>query len=132
MIRVVYFLIVVGVLALGAAWLADRPGDLIVTCTCVRVPVFTGHSLSMTLSFERPLSPEEATRILSSAPGVLLHDLPTPRLVTGTDVSYVGRIRRAETVKNGLSLFLSGDSLRKGAALNTAQIAELVAAEFAD
>jgi len=102
--------------------------DLLVDATCVRVPVFTGHSLSMTLSFDRPLSPEEATKILSTAPGVFLHDLPTPRLVTGTDVSYVGRIRRAETVKNGLSLFLSGDNLRKGAALNAVQIAEAILA----
>ncbi|HEY5104616.1 MAG TPA: aspartate-semialdehyde dehydrogenase [Acidimicrobiales bacterium] len=102
--------------------------DLLVDATCVRVPVFTGHSLSMTLSFDRPLSPEEATTILSNAPGVVLHDLPTPRLVTGTDVSYVGRIRRAETLTNGLSLFLSGDNLRKGAALNAVQIAEAILA----
>src|SRR5665213_3364661 len=102
--------------------------NLAVSATCVRVPVFTGHSLSMTLSFERPLSPEEATKILSNAPGVVLHDLPTPRLVTGTDVSYVGRIRRAETLTNGLSLFLSGDNLRKGAALNAVQIAEAILA----
>jgi aspartate-semialdehyde dehydrogenase len=102
--------------------------DLRVSATCVRVPVFTGHSLSLTLSFDRPLSPEEATKILGNAPGVLLHDLPTPRLVTGTDVSYVGRIRRADTLTNGLSLFLSGDNLRKGAALNAVQIAEALLA----
>ncbi len=94
------------------------------SATCVRVPVFTGHSLSLTLSFQRPLSPEEATEILAGAPGVVLHDLPTPRLVTGKDPSYVGRIRRAETLTNGLSLFVSGDNLRKGAALNAVQIAE--------
>lgn len=98
--------------------------NLQVSATCVRVPVFTGHSLALTLSFERPLSPEEATEILSRAPGVVLHDLPTPRLVTGKDSSYVGRIRRAETLANGLSLFVSGDNLRKGAALNAVQIAE--------
>jgi aspartate-semialdehyde dehydrogenase len=98
--------------------------DLHVSATCVRVPVFTGHSLSLTLSFQRPLSPEEATEILSNAPGVVLHDLPTPRLVTGKDPTYVGRIRRAETLTNGLSLFVSGDNLRKGAALNAVQIAE--------
>jgi aspartate-semialdehyde dehydrogenase len=98
--------------------------NLKVSATCVRVPVFTGHSLSLTLSFERPLSPEAATEILSRAAGVVLHDLPTPRLVTGKDPTYVGRIRRAETLTNGLSLFVSGDNLRKGAALNAVQIAE--------
>jgi aspartate-semialdehyde dehydrogenase len=102
--------------------------SLAVSATCVRVPVFTGHSLSITMSFEHPLSPEEAATILSNAPGVLVHDLPTPRLATGTDVSYVGRIRRAETLTNGLSLFLSGDNLRKGAALNAVQIAEALLA----
>ncbi len=98
--------------------------NLFVSATCVRVPVFTGHSLSFTLGFERPLSPENATELLSKAPGVVVHDLPTPRLVTGKDPSYVGRIRRADTVTNGLSLFVSGDNLRKGAALNAVQIAE--------
>jgi len=98
--------------------------NLHVSATCVRVPVFTGHSLSLTLSFDRPLSSEDAMRILSKAPGVILHDLPTPRLVTGKDPSYVGRIRRAEAVPNGLSLFVSSDNLRKGAALNAVQIAE--------
>jgi aspartate-semialdehyde dehydrogenase len=78
----------------------------------------------LTLSFENPLSPEHATEILQKARGVVVHDMPTPRLVTGRDPSYVGRIRRAETVKNGLSLFVSGDNLRKGAALNAVQIAE--------
>src|ERR1700691_1015093 len=95
-----------------------------VSATCVRVPVFTGHSLALTLSFENPLSPEQATEILQKARGVVVHDMPTPRLVTGQDPSYVGRIRRAETVKNGLSMFVSGDNLRKGAALNAVQIAE--------
>jgi aspartate-semialdehyde dehydrogenase len=80
------------------------------------------------MSFDRVLSPEEATEILSTAPGVLVHELPTPRLVTGTDLSYVGRIRRAEAVPNGLSLFVSGDNLRKGAALNAVQIAEALLA----
>lgn len=102
--------------------------DLLVDATCVRVPVFTGHSLSITASFERPLSPEEATALLARAPGVVVHELPTPRLVTGLDPTYVGRIRRAETVQNGLSLFLSGDNLRKGAALNAVQIAEALLA----
>ena len=98
--------------------------DLRVSATCVRVPVFSGHSLSCTLSFEEDLSPERATEILSSARGVVLHDMPTPRLATGKDPSYVGRIRRSEVLTNGLSLFISGDNLRKGAALNAVQIAE--------
>jgi aspartate-semialdehyde dehydrogenase len=98
--------------------------NLQVSATCVRVPVFTGHSLALTLSFENPLSPEHATEILQKARGVVVHDMPTPRLVAGQDPSYVGRIRRAETVKNGLSMFVSGDNLRKGAALNAVQIAE--------
>jgi aspartate-semialdehyde dehydrogenase len=97
---------------------------LLVDATCVRVPVFTGHSLAITASFERPLSPEEATTLLLDARGVVVHDMPTPRLVAGKDPTYVGRIRRAETVSNGLSLFVSGDNLRKGAALNAVQIAE--------
>jgi aspartate-semialdehyde dehydrogenase len=98
--------------------------NLQVSATCVRVPVFTGHSLSLTLSFENPLSPERATELLSGARGVVVHDMPTPRLVAGQDPAYVGRIRRAEAFKNGLSLFISGDNLRKGAALNAVQIAE--------
>jgi aspartate-semialdehyde dehydrogenase len=99
-------------------------GDLLVDATCVRVPVFTGHSLAITASFERAISPEKATELLMDAAGVVVHDLPTPRLVAGKDPTYVGRIRRAETVPNGLSLFLCGDNLRKGAALNAVQIAE--------
>ncbi|MFY9783431.1 MAG: aspartate-semialdehyde dehydrogenase [Acidimicrobiales bacterium] len=98
--------------------------NLHVSATCVRVPVFTGHSLALTLSFERPLTPEHATKVLAKAHGVVVSDLLTPRLVTGTDPCYVGRIRRAETLENGLSLFVSGDNLRKGAALNAVQIAE--------
>ncbi len=101
--------------------------DLLVDSTCVRVPVFTGHSLAITAGFSRPLSPEEATELLASAAGVALEAIPTPRLSAGHDPSYVGRIRRAETVSNGLSLFLSNDNLRKGAALNAVQIAELLA-----
>jgi aspartate-semialdehyde dehydrogenase len=100
--------------------------DLLVDATCVRVPVFTGHSLSITASFDRPLSPQEAMSILQDAPGVVLHDLPTPRLAAGRDATYVGRIRHAEAVSNGLSLFLSNDNLRKGAALNAVQIAEVL------
>jgi aspartate-semialdehyde dehydrogenase len=81
--------------------------------------------LSITAGFERPLSPEEATKLLLDAPGVVVDELPTPRLAAGKDPTYVGRIRRAETVANGLSLFLTGDNLRKGAALNAIQIAEV-------
>ncbi|HEY5438232.1 MAG TPA: aspartate-semialdehyde dehydrogenase [Acidimicrobiales bacterium] len=105
----------------------EIPG-LLVDATCVRVPVFTGHSLSITMSFERPLSPEEATDLLEEAPGVVVTEIPMPRLVAGRDPSYVGRIRRAETVPHGLSLFVSNDNLRKGAALNAVQIAEAILA----
>ena len=101
--------------------------DLLVDATCVRVPVFTGHSLSITAGFERAMSPAEAMDLLSNAAGVVLEDVPSPRLAAGRDPSFVGRIRRAETVANGLSLFLSNDNLRKGAALNAVQIAELLA-----
>jgi aspartate-semialdehyde dehydrogenase len=101
----------------------EIPG-LFVDVTCVRVPVFTGHSLAITASFDRPLSPEEATQILEAAAGVVVCEMPMPRFATGKDPSYVGRIRRAETVANGLSLFVSNDNLRKGAALNAVQIAE--------
>jgi len=101
----------------------EIPG-LLVDVTCVRVPVFTGHSLAITASFDRPLSPEEATEILEAAAGVVVCEIPMPRLAAGRDPSYVGRIRRAETVVNGLSMFISSDNLRKGAALNAVQIAE--------
>jgi aspartate-semialdehyde dehydrogenase len=102
------------------------PG-LLVSCTCVRVPVFTGHSLALNLEFERPLSPEEATAALRRAPGVELCDIPTPLAATGGDDSLVGRVRRDETIPYGLSLFVVGDNLRKGAALNAVQIAEVLA-----
>ncbi|MFF8943139.1 aspartate-semialdehyde dehydrogenase [Streptomyces sp. NPDC014864] len=106
--------------------------ELKVSGTCVRVPVFSGHSLQVNARFARPLSPERATELLSGAPGVALSDIPTPLQAAGKDSSYVGRIRRDETVDNGLALFLSNDNLRKGAALNAVQIAELVAAELRD
>ncbi len=102
--------------------------DLRVAGTCVRVPVFTGHSLSITAEFARDLSPEQATEVLSTAPGVALADVPTPLMAAGEDPAYVGRIRRDPTVDHGLTLFVSNDNLRKGAALNAVQIAELVAA----
>ncbi len=103
------------------------PG-LVVSCTCVRVPVFTGHSLSILGEFERPLSPERATEILRNAPGVELADLPTPLRAAGTDPSLVGRIRSADDTGRNLVLFVSGDNLRKGAALNAIQIAEALMA----
>ncbi|MER5492161.1 aspartate-semialdehyde dehydrogenase [Streptomyces sp. NPDC002454] len=104
--------------------------ELKVAGTCVRVPVFTGHSLQVNARFARPLGVERAREVLGGAPGVALSEIPTPLQAAGGDVSYVGRIRADETVEHGLSLFLSGDNLRKGAALNAVQIAELVAAEL--
>ncbi len=101
--------------------------ELKVACTCVRVPVFTGHSLALNLEFERPLRLEEAIAALVAAPGVELCDIPTPLRATGGDVSLVGRLRRDTTVPHGLSLFVVGDNLRKGAALNAVQIAEVLA-----
>ena len=98
--------------------------DLAVSGTCVRVPVFTGHSLSVHAEFDRPISPERATELLADAPGVTMADVPTPLDAAGIDDTIVGRIRADETRTNGLALFLSGDNLRKGAALNTIQIAE--------
>ncbi|MFC5747707.1 aspartate-semialdehyde dehydrogenase [Actinomadura rugatobispora] len=103
--------------------------ELKVSGTCVRVPVFTGHSLQINARFERPIGPERAAELLSGAAGVVLSDVPTPLQAAGQDPTYVGRIRRDETVENGLALFCAGDNLRKGAALNAVQIAELVAAE---
>ncbi len=102
--------------------------DLAVTGTCVRVPVFTGHSLSISASFDEPISPERACEILATAPGVELVDVPTPLAAAGRDPSLVGRIRVDRVLPNGLALFVSNDNLRKGAALNTVQIAELLAA----
>lgn len=101
-----------------------------VSGTCVRVPVFTGHSLQVNARFARPISPERARELLADAPGVELSEVPTPLQAAGQDPSYVGRIRADETAENGLSLFVSSDNLRKGAALNAVQIAELIAAEL--
>jgi len=104
--------------------------DLAVSGTCVRVPVFTGHSLSLNLEFARPLSPACAKEILRNAPGVELEDIPTPLEAAGRDASYVGRIRQDSSVPDGrgLVLFVSNDNLRKGAALNAIQILELLLA----
>jgi aspartate-semialdehyde dehydrogenase len=98
--------------------------DLQVSGTCVRVPVFTGHSLSINAEFARPLSAQRARELLAEAPGVQLTDIPTPLLAAGRDPSYVGRIR--QDGERRLALFVSGDNLRKGAALNAVQIAELL------
>ena len=102
--------------------------ELLVSGTCVRVPVFTGHSLQINAEFEKALSPDQAREILSAAPGVRVEDVPTPLKAAGVDVSLVGRIRADEGVPDGrgLALFVSGDNLRKGAALNAVQIAELL------
>jgi aspartate-semialdehyde dehydrogenase len=104
--------------------------ELRVSGTCVRVPVYTGHSLSVNAEFASPLSAKRATEILSEAPGVVLSEVPTPLQAAGQDPSFVGRIRQDPGVdgERGLAMFISGDNLRKGAALNTIQIAELVAA----
>lgn len=106
--------------------------DLAVSGTCVRVPVFTGHSLSINAEFARPLSPQRARELLDRAPGVKVVDVPTPLAAAGVDESLVGRIRQDPGVPDGrgLALFVSGDNLRKGAALNTIQIAELLAAQL--
>jgi len=98
--------------------------DLSVACTCVRVPVFTGHSMAIHAEFARDLPPDEALDLLRAAPGVSLVDVPTPLAAAGIDPTLVGRIRRDPTSERGLALFLSGDNLRKGAALNAVQIAE--------
>lgn len=100
--------------------------DLRVSCTCVRVPVYTGHSLAVHARFTRPISPEEATSILAAAPGVVVTELPTPQVAAGKDPAYVGRIRPDEAVDNGLVMFVANDNLRKGAALNAVEIAELL------
>ena len=101
--------------------------NLRVSCTCVRVPVFTGHSLAVHAAFARPLSAAHATQILAASPGVVVTDLPTPLLAAGRDRSYVGRIRHDEALENGLVMFVTSDNLRKGAALNAIEIAELLA-----
>jgi aspartate-semialdehyde dehydrogenase len=103
--------------------------DLLVSGICVRVPVFTGHSLAVNAEFERAMTPERAREILASAEGVELDEVPTPLKAAGKDPSYVGRLRQDPGVPGdrGLALFVSNDNLRKGAALNTVQIAEIVA-----
>ena len=106
--------------------------DLRVSGICVRVPVFTGHSLAINAEFARPLSAKRATEILADTPGVQLSDIPTPLQAAGADPSFVGRIRQDPGVddERGLALFISNDNLRKGAALNTVQLAELIARDL--
>jgi len=107
--------------------------ELLVSGTCVRVPVFTGHSMSINAEFAEPISPDRARELLAGAPGVELTDVPTPLEAAGKDPSFVGRIRSDEGAPSGrgLALFVSNDNLRKGAALNAVQIAELIAAGLA-
>ncbi|MGO2520623.1 MAG: aspartate-semialdehyde dehydrogenase [Microbacterium sp.] len=106
--------------------------DLRVAGTCVRVPVFTGHSLSIHAEFAQDITPERAREVLAAAPGVELQDVPTPLHAAGKDPSFVGRIRADQSApeNKGLVLFVSNDNLRKGAALNAVQIAEIVAARL--
>lgn len=110
--------------------------DLKVSATCVRVPVVTTHSLAVHATFQEPVSVDEARRVLIAAPSVVVVDdpaageFPTPADSVGADPTFVGRLRQAIDFPNTLDLFVCGDNLRKGAALNTAQIAELVAAEL--
>jgi aspartate-semialdehyde dehydrogenase len=110
-----------------------RIPDLAVTTTCVRVPVYTGHSISLNARFERPITPSRAKEILGSAPGVRMVDVPTPLASAGTDDCLVGRVRADPTTPGGrgLALFVVGDNLRKGAALNAVQIAEALLARRA-
>jgi aspartate-semialdehyde dehydrogenase len=95
-----------------------------VSGTCVRVPVYSGHSLSINAEFERPISVEHASQLMHAAEGVVVTEVPNPLQATGRDTVYVGRLRRDPTVPHGLALFVTGDNLRKGAALNAIQIAE--------
>ncbi|WP_241985775.1 MULTISPECIES: aspartate-semialdehyde dehydrogenase [Cryobacterium] len=106
--------------------------DLLVSGTCVRVPVFTGHALSINAEFANPLMVARALELLATAPGVVVTDVPTPLEAAGQDPSFVGRVRQDQGVPNGrgLALFITSDNLRKGAALNAVQIAELVAADL--
>ena len=110
--------------------------DLRVSATCARVPVVTTHSVAVHATFDREVSRAEAQQVLRDAPGVVLADdpergeFPTPADAVGTDPTWVGRVRQSLDDPRGLELFICGDNLRKGAALNTAQIAELIAAEL--
>ena len=104
--------------------------DIVISATCVRVPIFVGHSEAIHIEFSRPMSPEEARRILARAPGVKILDdpvislYPQPWSVAGTDEVFIGRIRKDASHPNGLIIWVVADNLRKGAALNAVQIAE--------
>ena len=100
--------------------------ELPLSATCVRVPVLVGHAEAVWVETQEPLSPEQATEILAGAPGIRLEQFPTPGGAAGGDEVLVGRIRRDPTVENGLALFVANDNLRKGAALNAIQIAEIL------
>ena len=100
--------------------------DLKITATAVRVPVFIGHSLSINASFEKPFDIKMVNNLLSNAPGVLLSDIPTPQKIAGYDKIIVGRLRIDTSIENGLDLFICSDNIRKGAATNAVQIAELL------
>ena len=108
--------------------------DMNVACTCVRVPVFYGHSESVNIETERKLSAKEARAILAQAPGVQVYDNPSEKMyplavdAAGEDATYVGRIREDDTIPNGLNMWIVADNIRKGAALNAVQIAELLVA----
>jgi len=109
--------------------------DIAVSATCVRVPILRGHSEAVTVEFEKPMSPDEARSILSKAPGVIVMDdpeksvYPQPIIAADTDETYVGRIRRDTSHPNGLVLWIVADNVRKGAALNAVQIAEIVVSQ---
>jgi len=109
---------------------------ILVTATTVRVPVFYGHSESVNVEFERELTPEEARKILSKAPGVVVADNPKKNVyplaihAAGTDETFVGRIRKDESVAHGLNMWIVADNIRKGAALNAVQIAEILADKY--
>jgi aspartate-semialdehyde dehydrogenase len=103
--------------------------DLPIQATCVRVPVMVGHAEAVWVEFEDDLSPEQARELLNVAPSVVVEDFPSPGKAAGGDDVLVGRLRRDPTVERGLALFLAGDNLRKGAALNAIQIAEIVLAD---
>ena len=104
--------------------------ELLISSTCVRVPVYTGHALSINAEFERGLSVDAALALLRNAEGVVVTDVPNPLDATGRDPVFVGRVRRDPTVAHGLALFVTGDNLRKGAALNAVQIAEVLLPRF--
>jgi len=104
--------------------------ELLVSGTCVRVPVYAGHSLSINAQFEQDLPVDVALGLLRAAAGVVVTDVPNPLLATGRDPVFVGRVRRDPTVEHGLALFVTGDNLRKGAALNAVQIAEVLCSQI--